>query len=64
MEHGQHFILRINERRKKMKSKNKFKKLQSRISDYHKMLEKGSNETMVQRRMNTGGYHCPGSNKK
>ena len=37
---------------------------QARIADYHRMMDKGSREEGPSKRMRTGGYHCPGSNKK
>jgi hypothetical protein len=35
----------------------------AREAAYNTMIARGSRESKVDQRMNTGGYHCPGSNK-
>lgn len=47
-----------------MKQHNKEKRLKTRQQDYEDMIKKGSKEDKISLRLQTGGYHNPGSLKK
>ena len=47
-----------------MKAKKRALRTEARIKDWSEMLARGSKEAKVEHRMETRGYHKPGSNNK